>query len=114
MAMASRPIRRMSARRRRAYSTLIGSAMTASMLKRVVDMMNSAPKSGQLKVNGATGGGLSVQHVSGHHVALAHRFELVEYQLHADSHELDQLRQRRLVGLDRVGGINVGGRDFGQ
>ena len=55
-----------------------------------------------------------VQYVSGRDVALAQRFQLVEYQLHAHAHELGEFRQRGLVRLFAVGRIHAGTRDFGQ
>ena len=74
----------------------------------------------QLKVNEARtrrawlAGRPSVQHLSGHGVALTQWLELIEYQLHPDPHELHQLRKGRFVGLDGVGIVDIGMRDLCQ
>src|SRR6185437_15983367 len=49
----------------------------------------------------------------GWRLPIAQWLQLIEHQLDADAHELDQLGQRRFVRLETVGRIDPGARDLG-
>src|SRR5438045_7327067 len=84
MAIESRPIRRMSWRRRRANSSLVIAVRP------------------------------SVQRRRGRRRRATGRRQLLEQELHSHPHELDQLRVGALVGLQILAGIDPGARDFGE